>query len=63
MRVLAFSDLHRDLATGADLVARSGDSDVVIGAGDFGSVHEGGGETIAAHAAIDTPTLIVPGNN
>jgi Icc-related predicted phosphoesterase len=63
MRVLAFSDLHRDLATAADLVARSGDYDVVIGAGDFGSVHEGVGETIAALATIETPTLVVPGNN
>lgn len=63
MRVLAFSDLHRDLATAADLVGRSGDYDVVIGAGDFGSVHEGVGETIAALAAIETPTLLVPGNN
>lgn len=63
MRVLAFSDLHRDLATAADLVARSGDYDVVIGAGDFGSVHEGVGETIAALAAIEVPTLLVPGNN
>lgn len=63
MKVLAFSDLHQDLATAADLVARSGDYDVVIGAGDFGSVHEGVGETIAALAGIETPTLLVPGNN
>ena len=63
MKVLAFSDLHRDLATAADLVARSGDYDVVIGAGDFGSVHEGVGETIGALAAIEVPTLLVPGNN
>ena len=63
MRVLAFSDLHRDLESAADLVARSPEYDVVIGAGDFGSVHEGVGETIAALAAIETPTLLVPGNN
>lgn len=63
MRLLAFSDLHRDLATAAELVDRSGNADVVIGAGDFGSVHEGVGETIAALAAIATPTLLVPGNN
>jgi Icc-related predicted phosphoesterase len=63
MRILAFSDLHRDLATGADLVARSREFDVVIGAGDFGSVHEGVGETVAALATIETPTLLVPGNN
>lgn len=63
MRLLAFSDLHRDLAGAADLVERSSDYDVVIGAGDFASVHEGLEETIGALAAITTPTVLVPGNN
>ena len=63
MKLLAFSDLHRDLDAAADLVASSGVADVVIGAGDFGSVHEGVRETIAALATITTPTLLVPGNN
>ena len=35
----------------------------MIGAGDFASVHEGLEETIAALAAIETPTVLVPGNN
>jgi Icc-related predicted phosphoesterase len=35
----------------------------VIGAGDFASVHEGLEETIAALAAIEAPTVLVPGNN
>lgn len=63
MRLLAFSDLHRDLGQAAELVAMSGEADVVIGAGDFASVHEGLDETIAALAAIETPTVLVPGNN
>ncbi|MEZ5074015.1 MAG: metallophosphoesterase family protein [Solirubrobacterales bacterium] len=63
MKLLAFSDLHRDLDAAADLVASSGAADVVIGAGDFGSVHEGVTETIAALATITAPTLLVPGNN
>jgi len=63
MRVLAFSDLHRDLDAAAELVERSAEFDVVIGAGDFASVHEGLGETIDALAAIETPTVLVPGNN
>ena len=50
MRVLAFSDLHRDLEAAGALVARSGDFDVVIGAGDFASMHDGLEETIAALA-------------
>ena len=63
MRLLAFSDLHRDLDGAADLVERSSEADVVIGAGDFASVHEGLEETIGALAAIQTPTILIPGNN
>ena len=63
MKLLAFSDLHRDLEQGAKLVEMSADADVVIGAGDFASVHEGLEETIDALAAIETPTVLVPGNN
>ena len=63
MRVLAFSDLHRDLATAERLVEMSNDADIVIGAGDFASVHEGLEETIDALAGISTPTVLVPGNN
>ncbi len=63
MRILAFSDLHRDLEQGAKLVEMSAEADVVIGAGDFASVHEGLAETIGALAAIETPTVLVPGNN
>jgi Icc-related predicted phosphoesterase len=36
---------------------------VVIGAGDFASVHRGLAETIEALSAIETPTFLVPGNN
>jgi uncharacterized protein len=63
MRLLAFSDLHRDLGQAANLVEMSADADVVIGAGDFASVHEGLEETIGALGAIEAPTVLVPGNN
>ena len=63
MKLLAFSDLHRDLGQGAKLVEMSAEADVVIGAGDFASVHEGLEETIDALAAIEAPTVLVPGNN
>jgi Icc-related predicted phosphoesterase len=63
MRILAFSDLHRDLEQGARLVEMSAEADVVIGAGDFASVHEGLAETIEALAPIAVPTILVPGNN
>jgi len=63
MRILAFSDLHCDRDTAARLVAASDDADLVIGAGDFASQHRGLEDTIAVLAAIETPTLVVPGNN
>jgi Icc-related predicted phosphoesterase len=63
MRLLAFSDLHRDLDQGALLVEMAAEADAVVGAGDFASIHEGLDETIAVLAAIETPTLLVPGNN
>jgi Icc-related predicted phosphoesterase len=63
VRILAFSDLHRDLGQAAKLVEMSGEADLVIGAGDFASVHEGLEPTIEALAAIEVPTLLVPGNN
>jgi Icc-related predicted phosphoesterase len=63
VKILAFSDLHRDLEQGAKLVEMSAEADVVIGAGDFASMHEGLKETIGALAGIETPTVLVPGNN
>lgn len=63
MRLLAFSDLHRDLDQAARLTDLSADADVVIGAGDFASVHEGLEEMIEALSVIETPTVLVPGNN
>jgi Icc-related predicted phosphoesterase len=63
VKLLAFSDLHRDLEQAAELVAMAAEADVVIGAGDFASVHEGLAEAIDALAPIETPTVLVPGNN
>lgn len=63
MKLLAFSDLHRDLGQAAKLVEMSSQADVVIGAGDFASIHEGLEETIGALAGIEAPTVLVPGNN
>jgi uncharacterized protein len=63
MRILAFSDLHRDLDQAAVLTTMSEEADLVIGAGDFASVHEGLDETVAALAGIAAPSVLVPGNN
>jgi len=63
VKILAFSDLHRDLDQAATLVEGSSDADVVIAAGDFASQHDGLEDAIGALSAIDTPTVLVPGNN
>jgi Icc-related predicted phosphoesterase len=63
VKLLAFSDLHRDLDQAGRLVERSSDADVVIAAGDFASIHEGLEEAIGALSAISAPTILVPGNN
>lgn len=63
MRVLAFSDVHRDVGAVEALVSEAADVDVVAGVGDFASVHEGLEETLAPLRAIEVPLLLVPGNN
>jgi len=63
MRILAFSDLHCDLDQAARLTEMSESADVVIGAGDFASIHNGLVETIDALSGIEKPTVLVAGNN
>src|SRR5918912_2425604 len=63
MRLLAFSDVHRDLAQARRLAEMASDADVVIAAGDFGSVHRGVAELLDMLVVIETPTVLVPGNN
>jgi Icc-related predicted phosphoesterase len=63
VKLLAFSDLHRDLAQAEKLIEMSAEADVVLGAGDFASVHEGLAEAIETLARIEKPTVLVPGNN
>ena len=63
MRILAFSDLHCDLDQAGRLAAMAADADLVVGAGDFASIHQGLEETIDALSVIETPALLIPGNN
>ena len=63
MRLLAFSDLHRDRNAAGRLVEMSRDADVVIGAGDFASFRLGLGSTVDVLRAIERPVVLVPGNN
>jgi Icc-related predicted phosphoesterase len=63
VRLLAFSDLHTDLGQARRLARNSAEADVVVGVGDFASVHSGLTETIAALRRIEVPAVLVPGNN
>jgi uncharacterized protein len=63
VKLLAFSDLHRDLEQADRLVELSKEADAVAGVGDFASIHEGLEETLDALRPIGKPTVLVPGNN
>jgi uncharacterized protein len=63
VRLLAFSDIHRDLRQAERLAERASQADVVVAAGDFASIHRGLDELIDMLVVIETPTVLVPGNN
>jgi uncharacterized protein len=63
MRLLAFSDIHRDLRQAARLAERAREVDVLVAAGDFASVHRGLEQLIDMLVVVETPTVLVPGNN
>ncbi len=62
MKILCFSDLHRDRDAAARLVEASREVDVVIGAGDFANRHQGLEDTLNVLRAIEIPAVLVPGN-
>ena len=62
MRLLVFSDLHRDKAAARSIVDRAEDVDVVVGAGDFAVMREGIEEVLDILREIGRPTVLVPGN-
>lgn len=63
MKLLLFSDLHRDHEAVEQLVTAASTADVVIGAGDFANCRLGLGSVIAGLARIDRPAVLVAGNN
>ena len=63
MRLLLFSDLHRNLEVADDLVRISQSVDVVVGAGDFGTIRKGVEEIVGVLSAIDRPAVLVAGNS
>jgi Icc-related predicted phosphoesterase len=63
VHLLAFSDIHRDLKQAGRIAEMAGGADVVVAAGDYGSIHRGVEELIDMLVVIEKPTLLVPGNN
>lgn len=63
MKILAFSDLHNDIAAAKHIVQASNSADVVIGAGDFATHCKGASDTIDILRAIKVPTIFVSGNH
>ncbi len=61
-QLLLFSDVHNDLDACRALVDRAPAADVVVGAGDFAVMRRRLQPTIECLSAIDTPTVLVPGN-
>ncbi len=63
MKLLLFSDLHNDLDAARRIVEMSEDADVVVGAGDFCSVHRKLAAILDVLRAIKKPAVLVAGNN
>lgn len=63
MRILAFSDLHRDAAMAEAVVSECRDADVVVGAGDFATRGLGLQDTLAILRRMTVPFVLVPGNH
>jgi len=61
-KLLLFSDVHGDLDACRRLVERAEAADVVVGAGDFCVMRRALQAPIDALSAIETPTVLVPGN-
>ncbi len=62
MKLLCFSDLHRDQDAARRLVCAARECDVVIGAGDFANRHQGLADTLDILAELELPAILVPGN-
>ena len=63
VRLLVFSDLHRDHDTARELVRRSVDVDAVLAAGDLATFRQGLRDVVSILSAIERPTLLVAGNS
>ena len=62
MKLLLFSDLHRNQSAAAALVEKSASADVMIGAGDFAVCRQGVEDCIHVLRHAHCPAVLVPGN-
>ncbi|MGD8325336.1 MAG: metallophosphoesterase [Sphingomonadales bacterium] len=63
MRILAISDLHLSSKAASTLVEAAEHADVVVIAGDFAQKGRGLEDYMRRLFAINTPTVVVPGNH
>ena len=63
LRLLAFSDLHRDRRQGQRLAELASGADVLVGAGDFASFRLGLERALEPFIKLEIPAVLVPGNN
>ncbi len=62
MKLLLFSDIHTNKKRCQNLISLSKKTDILIGAGDIGSLRMGIRKTVSWLSEIEKPTLLVPGN-
>ncbi len=63
MRILAFSDLHRDRDHRARILDVAAQADVLVGAGDFATRGVGAVALLQGFAGCDVPMVLVHGNH
>lgn len=63
MRLLAFSDLHRDVETTRTLLRAATDADAIVVAGDFATQGVGARDTLDVLAKSSVPVVVVHGNH
>jgi Icc-related predicted phosphoesterase len=63
MKILAFSDLHRNREIAQSLRDAAQAADIVIGAGDFATKGEGLADTLDILRGIAVPVILVAGNH
>ncbi len=63
LKILAFSDLHKNTGLAHEIVQASSQADILIGAGDFGIKGKGAELTLEILQSANIPLVIVSGNH